>query len=320
MRVAEIKTPNLKVDAVYGDTKSTKTSRLGDAAEYWAAKTGKPAKGVFCDTGSYDSIRGLEDDGILVPFVLTMDRGDRLLDDIVKLTQGWWPRDPKDPTSPLQPPDFDKVSCYLFDSGTSLCEMMMAFHESSIKVIKDENQQDVMVPTNVKVPEMPKDSFIKSGDLAFRFVGRSDYMGVQGLITRCVKNTAYMPVPAVWSFGEAKGADEFSKPCYGPDFIGNKLTGKCGKWFGNLLHLDLLATEQEVQVGNRKIKTIKATPYLFTAAHIDPDDPSRLPYMAGTRVDKRLWEKMPAVLEPRLDKFYELIDKLEAEAKGMKKV
>ena len=307
----------LKVNLVYGDTGSTKTSRLGDAAEYYARKTGKPVRGIFSDTGGYGAIEHLVDQGILIPFILSaQDRGDMLIEDMDKLSRGWWPADPRDSKSKLVYGPMDGVSAILFDGATSWCQAMMTFHEGAVKYVQ---ASDSIVATGVRVPEMPKDSFIRSGDYLRRFTGRSDYGGVQARIKEFIRNSAMLPVPAEWSALETKGADEGKRPVYGPDFIGQALTGVCGPWFGNVLHLDFVPVEAEETIPgiNRKIKAIKAMPFLFTRNHIDPDDPSKVPYMAKTRVDKRLWDKIPTVMEPRLDKFYELIDRLQEEAKGM---
>jgi hypothetical protein len=305
----------LKVNLIYGDTSSTKTSRLGDAAEYYVAKTGKPVRGVFSDTGGYEAISGVVGDGKVIPFILSAEhRKDTLIEDMDKLSRGWWPQDPDDPRSKLLQPDFKEVSAVLFDGATSWCQIMMTFHEGSVKYVAT---SDSIMATGVRVPEMPKDSFIKSGDFLRRFTGRSDYGGVQARIKEFIRNSAMLPVPSEWTALETKGTDEGKRPVYGPDFIGQALTGVCGPWFGNILHLDLIPTEGEETVAGRKIKVIKASPFIFTRPHIDPDDQTKVPYMAKARVDKRLWDKVPTVMEPRLDKFYALIDKLAEEAKGL---
>lgn len=304
----------LKVDMIYGDTGSTKTSRLGDAIEYYTKRTGKPAQGVFTDTGGYESIAGLVDEGRLIPYLLTFERGDTLIEDLDKLSKGWWPADPHDPKSKLVYGKLDNVCLRVFDGVTTQCQMMLTFHETAVKYV---STSDSIIATTVRVPEMPKDSFVRSGDYVRRFTGRSDYGGVQGRIKEFIRNSAMLPVPAIWTALETKGSDEQKKPIYGPDFIGQALTGICGPWFGNLLHLDLLATAGEESVGGKSIKIIRAEPFLFTRPHIDPDDPSKIPYGAKARADKRLWQKVPAVMEPRLDKFYELLDRLAEEAKGM---
>ena len=50
--------PGSTVDCLYGDTGSTKTSRLGDAAEYYYKRTGKPSRLVSSDTGGWAPIPG----------------------------------------------------------------------------------------------------------------------------------------------------------------------------------------------------------------------------------------------------------------------
>jgi len=307
----------LKVNLIYGDTSSTKTSRLGDAAEYYVAKTGKPVRGVFSDTGGYEAISTLVADGKVIPFILSAQhRGDTLIEDMDKLSRGWWPSDPEDPKSKLVYEDklVDRCSAMLFDGATSWCGIMMTFHEGAVKYV---SASDSIVATGVRVPEMPKDSFIRSGEYLRRFTGRSDYGGVQARIKEFIRNSAMLPVPAEWSALETKGTDEGKRPVYGPDFIGQALTGVCGPWFGNILHLDLIPTEGEEVVAGRKIKIVKASPFIFTRPHIDPDDPSKVPYMAKTRVDRRLWQKVPTVLPPDLKAFYELVDGLQEEAMGM---
>ena len=306
----------LKVNLIYGDTSSTKTSRLGDAAEYYVAKTGKPVRGVFSDTGGYDAISTLVADKKVIPFILSANHRENLIEDMDKLSRGWWPQDPDDPKSKLVYEDklADKCSAYLFDGATSWCQIMMTFHEGAVKYVQ---ASDSIVATGVRVPEMPKDSFIRSGDYLRRFTGRSDYGGVQARIKEFIRNSAMLPVPAEWSALETKGTDEGKRPVYGPDFIGQALTGVCGPWFGNILHLDLIATPSEEVVAGRKIQIVKASPFMFTKPHIDPDDPSKVPYMAKTRVDKRLWDKVPTVMAPDLKAFYELVDKLQEDARGM---
>jgi hypothetical protein len=305
---------NLKVNLLCGDTGTTKTSRLGDAAEYYAEKFQKPVRGVFSDTGGYGSIQHLVDNGTVIPFVLTSERGDTMIEDMDKLSRGWWPANPEDTKSKLVYGPMDKVSALLFDGATSWCQMMMTFHEGAVKYVQ---ASDSIVATGVRVPEMPKDSFIRSGDYIRRFTGRSDYGGVQARIKEFIRNSAMLPVPAEWTALETKGSDEGKRPIGGPDFIGQALTGVCGPWFGNILHLDFIEKEVETDVAGTKVKVRMASPYLFTRSHQKQNDPTKLVYMAKTRIDKRLWDKVPPVMAPDLKAFYQLIDKLQDEAKGL---
>ena len=113
-----------------------------------------------------------------------------------------------------------------------------------------------------------------------------------------------MPVPVIGTALETKGTDEGKRPVFGPDFIGQALTGVAGPWFGNMLHLDLIEQKPD-QSG-----IIGVVPKLFTRPHVDPNDPTRTPYLAKVRADKTKWDRVPAVMEPDLRKFYELINSL----------
>jgi hypothetical protein len=191
-------------------------------------------------------------------------------------------------------------------------------HSEAVKIVKNSAGGDTMVATTVKVPEMPKDSYVTSGQYTYRFQGRSDYMGIQGEIAKIIKMSAHLPIPSIWSFGETTGEDEYSStPVGGPDFYGNKLTGRCGRWFGNLLHLSFIKSKEQVKVDNVTIEMERLKPYLFTARHTKQDDPKKIPYMAGTRVDRRLWSKVPSVMPADLKAFYKLIDSLQEEARSL---
>jgi hypothetical protein len=309
------------VDAIYGDTGSTKTSRLGDAAEYHYKRTGKPSRLVSSDTGGWAPIQSLVTAGVITPFALVMQRPN-LIEDMDKLSQGWWPVDPDDPMSILERPKAGPPThaALLMDGATAWCHMMMTFHEGAVEydpnfLDKDTGAKGGYRPTTVRVPEMPRGSFVKSGEYLRRFTGRSDYGGVQARIKEFIRNTAFLPVPAVWTALETKGADEGKKPIYGPDFIGQALTGVCGPWFGNLLHLDFVPVEKLVDnpAGTGKLKIIEAAPLLFTRSHIDERDPSQTPYMAKPRVARTMWNKLDPVMLPRLDQFYERLDAIAAE-------
>ncbi len=299
----------LDIHMIYGATGSTKTSRLGDAAEYYYERSGgKKVRGVFTDTGGFESIRSLVEGGVIEPYIVTGREGERLIETLDKLSRGWWPN----AAGKLEPPQLEEVSAYIVDGLTTQCAMMMTYHESSVTY---NAQTGTINSTTVRAPEMPKDSYVRSGDYVRRFTGRSDYGAVQGRIAEFIRNYGMLGVP-VWSSAlDTKGTDDTSKkPIYGPDFIGQAFTGKCGPLFGHLLHLSLVPVQKDEKVGGQAFRVIQAQPYLFTRNHLDPDDPYKVPYMAKARVDKRLWERMPAVMEPDLGKFLHLVEEVAKEA------
>ena len=294
-------------DCIYGDTSSTKTSRLGDAAEYYYEKTGNPSRLVCTDNAGWGPLDSLVSRGIIQPYKVVPGRK-HLIQDLSRLTQGGWPKDPSDPLSEIVFGPLDEVGAIFFDGITTTCQLMMEVHQGSITV-----QGGTMSATNIRVPEMPRDSYIQSGDYARRFVGRSDYMGVQDRIQEFVRNTSMLPVPVIWTALEAKGEDADRKPIYGPQFIGKALTGVCGPWFGNLIHLDFVNKLTKVtDPDDPKVsfEVEQPTPYMFLKPHFDPKDPMKVKYPAKVRAPRTLHEKVPAFAKPRLDLLYKFLDEL----------
>ena len=303
-------------DCLFGDTSTTKTSRLGDAAEYYFEKTGLPSRLVCTDNAGWGPLESLVDRGIIQPYKVTSERK-FLIQDLSRLSQGGWPKDPEDPLSEIVRCDLSKIAAYLYDGITTTCQLMMEVHQSSITVTGG-----VMSATHVKVPEMPKDSYVESGDYSRRFVGRSDYMGVQDRIAEFIRNTSMLPIPAIWTALESKGEDDQKKPIYGPQFIGRALTGVCGPWFGNLIHLDFINKLVDVADPDNpavKFQIEQPTPYMFLKPHFDPKDPLKIKYPAKVRAPRTLHEKVPAFCKPRLDLLYKFLDSLREEERAAAK-
>lgn len=312
------------VNICYGDTGVTKTSRLGDAAEYYYELTGKPSRLICTDNAGWGPLDSLVDARVIIPFKVSIERP-YLIGDLSKLTQGWWPADPTDPLSPLVPPTQNglnkgDVAAILLDGWTNTCSMMMEVHQRSVKWGTNKKGGVGMEATDVRVPEMPDDSFVKSGDdYMRRFTGRSDYMGVQDRAVEFIRNLSMLPVPAETTALEAKGEDEQKKPIYGPQFIGKALTGVCGPWFANMIHLDFLSKTVSIADPVNEGKTLQVEqpqPVMFLRTHVDPSDPLKVKYPAKVRAPRTLHHKVPAVCPPDLKALYRFLDKLREEERA----
>jgi len=285
--------------------------------------TGLPSQLVCTDNAGWEPIQSLVDEGIIIPFKVTSQRK-YLIQTLSKLSQGYWPENPKDTLSPLLPPEkgLSEVAARFFDSITTTCDLIMEVHQNSITVTNG-----VMNATNVRVPEMPKDSFIVSGEgadaYARRFTGRSDYQGVQQRIEEFIRNTSMLPVPVIWTALEVKGEDQDKRPIYGPQFIGKALTGICGPWFGNMIHLDFLPVMVEApdptNPAGGKIKAEELRPFMFLKRHFDPKDPLKIPYPAKVRAPRTLYAKVPLVAPPDLAALYRFLDSLREEERASRK-
>jgi hypothetical protein len=95
-----------------------------------------------------------------------------------------------------------------------------------------------------------------------------------------------------------------NKPyAYGPQLPGQAATAKCGSWFTDVLHLDLI--NQKKVMGSDKVEVITGDRRLFLQPHYAAQDPT--PYYAKTSVNPD--GKMPASCEPSFQVFLEELEK-----------
>lgn len=295
-----------RADLIYGATGSTKTSRLGDIAEYVMRRYQQPSRLISADPGGWEPIEGLVHEGIIKPFAVIQHRRD-IYETMAKLCLGYWPANPEDAQSPLLPPKqngLQNIGAILIEGLTSWCDILMHVNLTDMQ--------------RVKVPEMPKDSQVTSGEYVRRFSGRSDYGGIQDTIADFVRDSGTIPVKrVVWTALENMDAeDESKRPTYGPDLIGKKATARCGPWFGNMFHL--MKTPVRVErpdpvEASKKITVVKLKPMVYLCDHINPDDPRKIPWPAKTRAPKALFDQVPDVMPPDMDAVYEMLAKLQAQ-------
>lgn len=303
--------PGARADLLYGESGTTKTSRLGDIAEYLFKRYGKRSRLITADTGGWEVIEDLvrtddNPDGIIDAFALVQHRTN-LYETMQKLCLGFWPEDPRDPQSRLLPPTqngLKEFSGVFYEGLTSWCDIAMNTNVTDL--------EHVRVPRS----EAEKENLIESGEFKRRFSSQTDYGSIQEFIAACVRDSGMLPMAkVVWTALEQKGEDDQKKPVLGPDIIGRKATGKCGPWFGNLIHIDLVPVNVEVPDPinpAKKIVVAKPKPIMFLRSHIDPLDPFKLSWPAKTRALRKFWDSVPDFMEPDMGKFYEMMDAIVA--------
>jgi hypothetical protein len=296
-----------KSDLCYGRTGATKTSQVGRMAEYARDKYGLKTRLVSADPNGWSTIDVLVEEGIVEPFLLTNTRKFPL-ETITRLTQGWWPADPKDEHSKLLPPTDSankhaEVAAYGFEGLSTLSTLIMS---------------DLLQRQDIHIPETPKESFVKDDAMRWGFSGRAHYGFIQQRIYETVSTANHLPVAKVlWTAHETDAQDNSNRKIYGPAVIGQALTGQCGAWFGAMLHLFL--TPREVEVDDpvnkgKKIKVVRRVPMMYLREHVDPDDPYRTPFLAKPRGPYQLWSEWADVMEPDIYQFYTKLDDMGARA------
>jgi hypothetical protein len=305
-----------RADLIYGQTGSTKTTQLGHIAEYVKRKYGKNARLISADPGGWSPIEDLvkspeNPNGIIEAFALIQHRSN-LYETMEKLTLGYWPQNADDPQSPLIEPSRNglrDIGAIFFEGVTTWCDLMMRTNLTDL--------QNVLVPRS----ESEKANLIRSGSFVHRFSSQTDYGSIQDIIGEFIRNSGMLPVlKCVWTGHETTGGeDENKRPIYGPDFIGKKATGKCGPWFGNMIHMDLLpvmAAAKDPLDATKQIAIQQLRPFMFLRSHVDPNDGLKRPWPAKTRALRNSWNQIPDHMAARVDQLYELLDELLAKEKA----
>src|SRR3981189_375308 len=92
-----------RADLLYAASGCRKTSNIGLIALYVWQKYHKRTRMVTLDGGGYDPLLSLVEEGIIIPWVLI--GRNKLTTNVIDLAvQGYWPKEPDDPSSPLVSP------------------------------------------------------------------------------------------------------------------------------------------------------------------------------------------------------------------------
>lgn len=203
-------------DCVFGQTGTGKTHFIAEAAKRIWDKYQKRTRYVGGDSGGFDTLGDLVEDGIVIPFVVANDS--HPIETLDKVAQGYWP----DAQGMLKVDPDLTIGLYAFEGLTSFGDIMMR-HLSR---------------TKTRLSQDPAYTYV-DGKSAFSGTNPSYYGEVQNRIYDLVVKSSVLPVERViWTALEGRGEEEGTKaPTFGPSIVGKKSTGKAGQWFGNMVHL-----------------------------------------------------------------------------------
>lgn len=271
-------------DCVFGSTGTGKTHFVAEAAKRVWDKYGKRTRYVGGDTGGFDTLGDLVEDGIVIPFVVANDP--HPIETLDKVAQGWWP----DANGVLVRAEIGDVGLYAFEGLTSFGDIMMR-HLSR---------------TKTRLSQDPAYTYL-DGKTEFSGTNMSYYGEIQNRIYDLVVKSSVLPVERViWTALEGRGEEEGTKaPTYGPSIVGKKSTGKAGQWFGNMVHLEMLVSEvvdpstKQVHLNQRRV--------MYLQPHADPL--TKIPFPAKVRAPFDRAKEVPFYLDPPSSaKLYDLLD------------
>jgi hypothetical protein len=271
-------------DCVYGQTGTGKTHFVAEAAKRIWDKYGKRTRYVGGDSGGFDTLGNLVEDGIVIPFILVNDPYP--IETLSRLTQGWWPG-----------ADGKLVQGVSEDIGAYAFEGLTSFGDTMLRHLSDHK---------VRLSQDPSYTFV-DGKTEFSGANQSYYGEVQKQLHARVVDSSVLPVMRVWWTAlEGRGEEEGTKaPTYGPSIVGKKSTGKAGQWFGNMVHLECLVTEK-LDPSTKQIN-LEQRRVMYLQPHADPL--TKIPFPAKVRAPYDRAGQVPLYLDPpSAAKLYDMLD------------
>lgn len=284
---------------IYSVSGGGKTTQLGEAAIFIHKTQGKKFRLASASGGGWGPIQSLVDLGIVIPtFIVNRVNSWNTID---KLTKGWWPKDPDDPSSPLIPPtdqpDWDQIGGYGFESLTEISEWIM------YKAVQEEAAGKKKFSA-----QAPAAKFM-DGDAHYGVPAQHLYLVIQNHMAQWVAQSKALSGKYVfWTALENKSVDENTKqPVYGPAISGNAKTSIAPAWFDNVLHIHL---EGRLKEGGKATKTRK----MYTGIHFEENG---IPYLAKNTASK--YAPIPEFLtgnDLSMIRFFELLEESKEAAKA----
>jgi hypothetical protein len=304
METNEMMQSKAEVTLLYGASGTTKTSQIGQLAEYIWDKHQLKTRLVTSDGGGFDVIRDYVDAGIVEVFVVGATT-DHPLEAWEKLTTGFWPAVEGQPTREWKC-SVEGVGAYAFEGLTSLGDLMISYlRRDGKRLSQDPNYA------------------LKDGDTQF-YGSNMTYFGfAQDRVDDYVMKSDMLPVRKVlWTALEAKGEEDGTKlPTFGPDIAGKKSISRASQWFGDCIHLEMYVQQQSQKDKNDQMKVV-TRPVMYLKPHADPV--TKIPFPAKLRIPPALLPEFDQQVPdgfldpPSLRRVFELQDALRA--KGLERL
>ncbi len=201
--------------ALYGDTGSGKTTQIGELAKEIYRRTQRKTRLVTSDPGGYESIKHLEEAGIVEV---------RSLDPTID-AWGWTIEQAEDSN--------EEIGLYAFDGGSSQSALLMA----ACKQLSAEG---------LDIGGRPAPKFVvNKGKENERVLGSnvdSHYMTVQSHMRDVIWRSTWLTKTAeapdvLWTFLVRRGENEEESTILGPELAGKALTGQVPTWFNYCFRL-----------------------------------------------------------------------------------
>jgi hypothetical protein len=292
---------------IFGPTGSFKTTQIKRLARYIADTTGKSTVLISTDGGGWAPCLPEIKVGMIIPYRVETSTLPMFI--LRKLSQGYWPQEPEE-TRPdkinMKPIDWTKIGGCAVEGWTSISELYMGYLPDKGISVGGEDRN--------KLGGFSQGAYVDGNIVTehFRSNTRGDYREVQKDLYGLVQQFNSLPFKYVlYTALEARGKDEDGRMVYGPAIAGQKATGQCGPWVGDLIHAQDYQVVRTVSVPDPQDKekmipqqVVEPTVRYYFKRHLDPD--TNIPFPAKPRlapeVSHLMEKRFPGgYFEPKLD-------------------
>jgi len=274
----------LRLDLVYGESGSGKTTWALQVAQYFWLKHKKKTRWYLGDGGG-ETVRQVIAAYGGEPFIEIWEYPlwKHPFETTNKMMAGGWPLDVGDPSSPVSEPgtsyDWARANygLYVYEGLTSMADYLMGDIEGGLAA------------RTAKGETLNNDDSFKFIDGALKVGGnsRTHYGLVQRRIPHMLRENSRVPLFKIWTAHEQRAEDSTTKePIIGPDVVGKALTSKIMGSFGHTVHLTKVAklTKKKDPLSAKMIDELMAERRAYTESHYDPNGTNFVRYLANVRI------------------------------------
>ena len=273
----------MRLDLVYGESGSGKTSWALQLAQYFWLKHKKKTRWYLGDGGG-ETIRQVIKAYGGEPFIETWEYPlwKHPFETTAKMMEGAWPINPDDPKSPLLSPANwpqmqEQYGLFVYEGLTVMADYMMGGTEGGLA---DRTAKGQVLNND--------DSFrFQDGMMKFGGNSRTHYGMVQRRIPHMLRENSRVPLFKIWTAHEQRADDSISKETViGPDIVGRALTAKIMGSFGHTVHLTKAAKLEKKKDphSTKMIEEMVAERRAYTESHYDPNGNNFAKYLANVRI------------------------------------
>lgn len=282
--------PEKWIECYYGPSGSGKSESCAAVIEAIFNETGKTAR-VLIGDGSGATYEGLKAAGVAEVCDYTIR--DWPLSTLTQLCQGYWPAEPLDPKSPMQPmtkEKFDKIGITVIEGLAVASNYIMGDKKGGFSE-RAARGEKIAGDSPVQLIDLERDklgnTIDKSGPgLAFGGVTLGGYGHAQRRMLGFIEHSKGLPGWVIWTTHERLAEDKTTnQKVFGPEVAGGALTTNLSRLFNDTLHFTTAekTLKQKDEHTEKSVDVIDSEYRIYTRDHFRAEGNVYTRYKAVSR-------------------------------------